>query len=71
MFSGPAIRTVRIFKRITQRDVAKKMGITQQAYSRMERKEWIKKEKIQEILTSLEVSMDEFQAIERTFHAKC
>lgn len=60
MIHGDKIKRIREIKGLTQEDVAKKLNLTHQAYSRMERGETnISAERIVKIAEVLDVSVDD------------
>jgi transcriptional regulator with XRE-family HTH domain len=61
MHYGKAIRLLRRSKGLSQRRVAALLSITQQAYSKLEKREWLNLEKIKVILNCLESSMAELE----------
>ncbi len=65
MISPNTIRKLRIFKGFKQQTVAKKLGISQPAFSKMKKSEFIKEERVLQILTILKCSMDELKAFEK------
>jgi transcriptional regulator with XRE-family HTH domain len=70
MYSGRVIRALRQFKGYTQHEMAACLGITQQAYSRIENKEWVDKKRIEQILELLNCSKEEIHVIEIALHIK-
>jgi len=58
------IRLLRQLKGIKQTDVAKRLGITQQAYSKLESCKRLKEKKIKQILTVMGSSMEELNKID-------
>jgi len=67
MHSGKTIRALRKLKGVSQQKVAMKLGITQQAYSKLETHEWIDNEKLENILTALESNGKELEAIKKIY----
>ena len=61
--SGETIRHLRNFKNLNQFYTAKKMGIKQQAYSKLERKEIITPHKIAQILNAFGSNLAELEKI--------
>lgn len=65
MLTGNTITRLRQIKGLKQKHLAKKIGVTQQALSKMEKKENIEKEKFEEVLTALRISTEEWKQIEK------
>ena len=63
MQSGKTLKMLRIIKGLTQREVADEIGITQQAYSKIEKKEWVDEKKFTKILLLLKYSKRELENI--------
>ena len=55
MISGRALFKLRQIKGLKQKHLAQKMGITQQALSKLEQNEIIAKEKFEEVLEALKI----------------
>jgi transcriptional regulator with XRE-family HTH domain len=53
MCSGETLKKLRLLKGLNQKGIAQKLGVTQQAYSKMEKLEKIEDEKISYILKKL------------------
>jgi len=65
MHYGKVIRILRISKSLSQHQAAELFSITQQAYSKIEKKEWISSEKLEIILNCLKISRKEFELVIR------
>lgn len=59
--SGENIRSLRLLKRFKQSLAAKKLGITQQAYSKLEASAAVSESKIIEILTAFDSNEKELE----------
>lgn len=58
MFTPTEIRLLRLVRQIKQEDIARKMGITKQRYSELEKNKTIRPERINEILRILGYTME-------------
>jgi transcriptional regulator with XRE-family HTH domain len=65
MIAGNALSKLRQIKGLKQKHLAQKMGVTQQALSKLEQKEMIDKEKFEEVLAALRISMEEWKQLEK------
>lgn len=65
MFNGETLRLLRTWKKLKQQSIADKLGITQQAYSKLENKKAIRKEKVKEILEALNCSEADLKVFEK------
>jgi transcriptional regulator with XRE-family HTH domain len=65
MQSGKSLLLLRKLKGLSQQEVADRLAITQQAYSKIEKKEWIDYEKVDVILTALKSSREELESIKK------
>lgn len=63
MNSGICIKRLRVFKEIKQETIAKKLGISQQAYSKLENCEQISNERIVEILAAMGYTVIDLERI--------
>jgi len=54
MINGQTLRRLRLLKGLKQKEAAKKLGISQSAYSRLEQSVWLQGERFQTILKALE-----------------
>ena len=65
--SGQTIRMLRILKGMKQTEASKKLGISQQAYSKMESKNVISESKIVKILWALNSSLQDVEHIIKNY----
>ncbi|MBI2729874.1 MAG: helix-turn-helix transcriptional regulator [Sphingobacteriales bacterium] len=65
MINGNALSKLRQLKGIKQQQLAKKIGISQQALSKLEQREKINKEKFEAILAALKISAVEWEQIQK------
>jgi transcriptional regulator with XRE-family HTH domain len=65
MQSGKSLLLLRKLKGLSQQEVADRLSISQQAYSKIEKKEWIEYEKMEAILKALKSSREELQSIKK------
>lgn len=65
MQSGKSLLLLRKLRGLSQQEVADRLAITQQAYSKIEKKEWIDYEKVDAILTALKSSREELESIKK------
>ena len=63
MFTGKKLRLLRIARQIKQKEMARKLGVTQQRYSALENSSAITEEKFKAILKILKVSKPEAEKI--------
>ena len=63
MISGEQLRQLRSLHIIVQKAFAKKLHITQQAYSKMERRKLINGERLVQIMEALGYTKEEFEKI--------
>jgi transcriptional regulator with XRE-family HTH domain len=70
MYSGLVIKSIRVFKKKSQREIAEKLGITQQAYSKLEEKEWIDRNLTIRLIQILGCSIEEIEELEKAFRIK-
>lgn len=57
------IKKLRMTKEIKQTTIARKMGVSQQAYSKMENGPWVSKQRLHRILEAMESTMEELNYI--------
>ena len=62
-YSGEAIRKLRLLKGLSQKGVAVELGITQQAYSKLEKKEKIPERKFLLVSKTLGYSIEELYTL--------
>ena len=65
MDSGKALKIMRLARGLTQQQLADKLGIRQQAISKMERHERIGRKKIVQIISILNFSKQELEEVKR------
>ncbi|MBY0535898.1 MAG: helix-turn-helix domain-containing protein [Chitinophagaceae bacterium] len=70
MTPGIWIKRLRLTKDMKQTAIAKKMGITQQAYSKIENSLWIRKGRLPQILSALESNIEELTKVGELFKKK-
>ncbi len=68
MYSGICIKRLRVFKEIKQETVAKRLGISQQAYSKLENCEQISNERLVEILAAMGCTVRDLESIINLYH---
>ena len=61
------IKKLRLYKEFKQATVAQRMGISQQAYSKMENSSWVAKGKLPVILQALESNHEELRKVAQLF----
>lgn len=64
------IKRLRLHKDFKQSTVARRMGISQQAYSKLENSVWVAKGKLPMILDALESNPEELKRVGELFHAR-
>jgi transcriptional regulator with XRE-family HTH domain len=70
MFNGRTLKLLRVSRALTQKQVATKLSISQQAYSKMERHEWIEPKRIYEIMDILASNKKEFMEMQSLISEK-
>ena len=63
MYTGETLKKLRLLKGFNQNGIAKKMGITQQAYSKLEKSSRIDEQKFKSLLKMLQCSDKDFEWI--------
>jgi transcriptional regulator with XRE-family HTH domain len=63
MISGEKLRMLRIVKGLKQQFVADRLGITQQAYSKLERKDVISDQVLEKIMLCISCTPEEFNTL--------
>lgn len=61
MINGQTLRRLRLMKGLKQKDAAKKLGISQSSYSRLEQSVWLQGQQLQNILKALECTSDDVE----------
>jgi transcriptional regulator with XRE-family HTH domain len=56
MINGQTLRRLRLMKGLKQKEAAKKLGISQSSYSRLEQSVWLQGLQLQHILKALDCS---------------
>ena len=70
MTPGTWIKWLRLTKEVKQSDIAGRMGITQQAYSKIENSDWINRKRLPQILMALESTPEELIRVAELFSKK-
>lgn len=65
MLTGEKLRLLRIVKGWKQQFVADKLGISQQAYSKLEKRDFIKKDVLTRIMQSTNCTEEDMEAIDK------
>jgi transcriptional regulator with XRE-family HTH domain len=65
MNNGETIRLLRNWKRMKQKTIANKLGISQPAYSKLEKCQLINKERLQKIMIILNFSDGELEILKK------
>lgn len=65
MITGEKLRLLRLLKGFKQKNVADKLGITQQAYSKLEKRTVINDSMLEKIITSMNCTTEDIDAINR------
>lgn len=68
MYSGSVIRKLRLLKGFNQKGIAKKLGITQQAYSKLEKADRVSSEKFSKVVETLQCSANDLQIATTLFN---
>jgi transcriptional regulator with XRE-family HTH domain len=67
MTSGNLLKLLRTVRHIDQKTVSRQLGISQQAYSKIERSEYIDKTSLRKVLTVLQTTPEEMEELKRIF----
>ena len=70
MTPGTWIKWLRLTKEVKQSAIAGRMGITQQAYSKIENADWVNRKRLPQILSALESNPDELIRVAELFSKK-
>jgi transcriptional regulator with XRE-family HTH domain len=70
MYSGYLVKILRTTKQINQKTVSEKLGFSQQAYSKLERSEFINKSTVQKVLAALNCTLEELEALRNILPSK-
>lgn len=65
MFTGEELRLLRLLKGLKQQFIASKMGISQQAYSKLEKKNSIKVSQMEKALRCMNCCQEDVDALNR------
>jgi transcriptional regulator with XRE-family HTH domain len=65
MYSGQTIKVLRLMKGFSQQGIANALGISQPAYSKLEKRKAVNKESSRKILAILRCSADEIRSIQQ------
>jgi DNA-binding XRE family transcriptional regulator len=65
MNSGKTLKVFRILRGLTQTKMGDLLGISQQAYSKMEGHDWIDNKRMDEILEMLKCTKEELESIKK------
>jgi transcriptional regulator with XRE-family HTH domain len=63
MCSGRTLKKLRLLKNFTQQQIAARLGISQQAYSKLEKQNSVDRERLEKILSLLKSSYKELEDI--------
>ena len=64
MYSGQTIKTLRLMKGYSQQGIAKQLGISQPAYSKLEKRKTVNKESSKKILAIIKCSADDVRSVQ-------
>lgn len=64
MYSGQTIKTLRLMKGYSQQGIAKELGISQPAYSKLEKRKTVNKESSKKILAIINCSVDDVRSVQ-------
>ena len=67
MTPGTWIKKLRMNKEMKQSTIARRLGITQQAYSKIENSLWVRKGRLPQILEALDSNFDELKKVASIF----
>ncbi|HEY4108057.1 helix-turn-helix transcriptional regulator [Puia sp.] len=65
MYSGQTIKVLRLLKGYSQQGIAKELGISQPAYSKLEKRKMVNKESSRKILAIINCSPDEIRSVQQ------
>jgi transcriptional regulator with XRE-family HTH domain len=65
MISGETLRLLRNIKGIKQETIAKRMGISQPAYCKLERASFIKEEKLCRVLVCMDCNKEDIEKVKQ------
>lgn len=64
MYSGQTIKVLRLMKGYSQQGIARELGISQPAYSKLEKRKTVNKESSKKILAIINCSADEVRSVQ-------
>jgi len=67
MTSGNLLKLLRTVRHVDQKTVSRRLGISQQAYSKIERSNYINKASLQKVLAVLQTTPEEMEELKRIF----
>ena len=70
MNNGIIIKLLRTAKGIKQKAVCLQLGVSQQAYSLIEKKEYIERDILQKILAAMQSDLQEFEEVKKVLTSK-
>ncbi|MBS1946827.1 MAG: helix-turn-helix transcriptional regulator [Bacteroidetes bacterium] len=65
MYSGETIKLMRLMKGLSQNGVAKKLGISQPAYCKLEKRRKVNRAHLEKILSIIKCSKEELEEIKK------
>ena len=63
MYSGEVLKKIRLLKGLNQNGIAKKLGITQQAYSKLENSSRLNENKFMQVTKAIDCSDKELEIV--------
>jgi transcriptional regulator with XRE-family HTH domain len=63
MISGQCLRLLRLMKGIKQETIAKRLGISQPAYSKLENSNKLREERVQKVLNALSSTWEDLKKV--------
>ncbi|HVU98011.1 MAG TPA: helix-turn-helix transcriptional regulator [Puia sp.] len=64
MYSGQTIKVLRLMKGYSQQGIARELGISQPAYSKLEKRKTVNKESSKKILAIIKCSADDVRSVQ-------
>jgi transcriptional regulator with XRE-family HTH domain len=68
MCTGETLKHLRLLKDLSQKGTAKKLGISQPAYSKLEKRKKVNPEQLKKIMDILKCSSDEINVVKKVQH---
>jgi transcriptional regulator with XRE-family HTH domain len=68
MYTGETLKHLRLLKDLSQKGIAKKLGISQPAYSKLEKRKKVSPERLEKIMDILKCSSEEINVVKRIQH---